>query len=59
MLDTIKKDFKISEETLKNRKETDINLAIEILSKFKGKSNAEIYDILKLAKFIALQNCLL
>ena len=50
-------DFKVSVETKKHRKEEDINLACEILLKLKGKSNADIRDLLLLVRVIADQNC--
>jgi hypothetical protein len=50
-------DFKVSEETKKYRKEEDVNLACEILLKLKGKSNAEIKELLLLVRVIAEQNC--
>ena len=53
----IMSDFKVSEETKKYRKEEDINLACEILLKLKGKSHAEIKDLLLLVRVIAGQNC--
>ncbi|WP_418263828.1 hypothetical protein [Flavobacterium faecale] len=50
-------EFKVSEETKQYRKEEEINLACEILSKLKGKSNAEIKDLLQLVRVLSEQNC--
>ncbi len=59
MSDLKNNEFKVSEETKKYRKEEDINLACEVLSKMKGKSDAEIKDLLLLVRVISSQNCLL